>query len=64
MKSVTLESFQDSNGKVQVVLKMVFSDSNKDPSSILKASIADGKLGQIAVDPNSLQFREAKGTPF
>ena len=56
MKSVQLESLQDSNGKVEVVLKMVFSGSNTDPASRLKSSIADGMLGQIAVDPSSLDF--------
>ena len=61
MKSVQFESFQNVNGKVKVVLMMVFSDSNTDPASRLRSSIADGMLGQIAVDPSSLNFVHVKG---
>ena len=61
MKNVQVESFQDANGKVKVQLKMIFTGSNNDPSAALKSSMADGKLGQIAVDPSSLTFVEKKG---
>jgi hypothetical protein len=61
MKSIQLESFQDENGKVEVVLVMVFSAANTDPSARLKSSIADGMLGQIAVDPSSLDFANVEG---
>lgn len=60
MKSVDLESFKNSNGKVEVILKMVFTDSNKDPAASLRSSMADGMLGQLAVDPTSLKFVEVK----
>ena len=60
MKSVDLESFKNSNGKVEVILKMVFTDSNEDPAASLRSSMADGMLGQLAVDPTSLKFVEVK----
>ena len=56
IKSVQLESLQNSNGKVKVVLNMVFSGSNTDPASRLRSSMADGMLGKLAVDPSSLEF--------
>ena len=62
MKGVVFESFQNVNGQVKVMLKMVFAASNADPAAALKASIADGMLGPYAVDPSSLEFAEVKGT--
>jgi hypothetical protein len=61
MKSVAFESFQDVNGKVKVTLKMVFSASNTDPAAGLRSSMADGMLGQYAVDPASLDFAQVQG---
>ena len=60
MKSVNFESFQNSNGKVKVLLRMVFAESNTDPAAILTSSMANGMLGQLAVDPTSLEFIETK----
>ena len=50
--------FEDSGGFVRVVLKISFAASNSNPSEKLKQSLADGKLGTIDVDPNSLDWVE------
>ena len=46
---------------MKVVLKASFSPTNTNPSEKLKLSIADGKLGDIAVDQSSLDWVEVHG---
>ena len=58
LKSIDLNKFESSGGKVKVLLKMTFDDSNEDPGAKLKASLSDGKLGNIDVDKNSLSWTE------
>jgi hypothetical protein len=60
MKRVDFESFQDVNGEVKVTHKMIFNASNTDPAAGLRSSMADGMLGQYAVDPASLDFAQVQ----
>ena len=56
-KSTTVKSFEENNGNVCVLMELVFQPlDGKDPSTVLRTAIANGKLGNIHVDPDSLTF--------
>ena len=46
------------NGKVKVITVMTFDDTNEDPGAALVESVADGTLGALSVDPDSVGVKE------
>ena len=53
----SLKKFEENSGDVCVFMDLVFGPTDgNDPSSVLKAAIENGKLGDIQIDPDSLTF--------
>ena len=61
LKSSFVEKFVKDGDVVKAILKMTFDGSNDDPGKKLRDSLADGKLGSISVDKDSVQWVDLHG---
>ena len=58
MKGAKVVGFKKVNGKVKVVTVMTFDDSNEDPGAALRETVADGTLGELSVDPDTVGVKD------
>ena len=58
MKDAKVVGFEQNNGKVKVITVMTFDDTNDDPGEALVESVADGTLGELSVDPDSVGVKK------
>jgi hypothetical protein len=58
MKGAKVVGLEKVNGKVKVITVMTFDDTNEDPGATLVESVADGNLGELSVDPDSVGVKQ------
>lgn len=61
MKGIELEKFEQNGELVKAVLRMTFESTNTNPGEKLQESLADGRLGNLAVDKDSVEWVDPYG---